>query len=86
MTQIKHMRADFGSLNHLSNEMCQMNTKICRIAHRQSRLCGFAPSPSPEPTKESFLLMVLMVLAFLVMIRWRTLNDAPFVIRDKKWE
>ena len=53
MGQIKHMRADFGSLNHLSNEMCQMNTKIGRIAHRQSRLCGFAPSPSLEPTKES---------------------------------
>jgi len=28
------MRADFGRhLDHLSNEMCQMNTKIGRITH-----------------------------------------------------
>ena len=48
------MRADFGSrLDHLSDEMCQMNTRIDRIAHRQSRLGGFAPSPSPEYAEES---------------------------------
>ena len=35
MDQLQHMRANFGShFNHLSNEMCQMNTKIGRIAHR----------------------------------------------------
>ena len=39
------MRVDFGShLERLSNEMCQMNTKIGCIAHRQSRLSGFASS------------------------------------------
>ena len=53
MGQIKHMHADFGSLDHLSNEMCQMNTRIGRIVRRQSRLNGFAPSPSPELAKES---------------------------------
>ena len=30
-----------------------MNTGIGRIACRQSRLGGFAPSLSPEPAKES---------------------------------
>ena len=48
------MRADFGSRpDHQSNEMCQMNTRIDRITHRQSRLGGFAPSPSPKLAKES---------------------------------
>ena len=48
------MRANFGScLDHLSDEMCQMNTRIGCIAHHQSRLGGFAPSPSPEFVKES---------------------------------
>ena len=48
------MRADFGSrLDHLSDEMCQMNTKIGHITYRQSRLGGFAPSPSPEYAEES---------------------------------
>ena len=33
MDQLQHMRADFGSrLDHISDEMCQMNTKISRIA------------------------------------------------------
>ena len=48
------MRVDFSSrLDHLSNEMCQMKTRISRIAHRQSQLGGFAPSPSPEHVEES---------------------------------
>ena len=48
------MRANFGSrLDHLFDEMCQMNTRIDRIAHHQSHLGGFAPSPSPEPSEES---------------------------------
>ena len=47
MDQLQHMRADFGSrLDHLSNKMYQMNTKIGRIACRQSRLVNFSPSPS----------------------------------------
>ena len=48
------MYVDFGSrLNNLSDEMCQMNTKIGRITRRKSRLDGYTPSPSLEPTKES---------------------------------
>ena len=35
MEQLQHMRADFGSrLDHLSDEMCQMNIKISCIACR----------------------------------------------------
>ena len=48
------MHADFDSrLDHIFDEMCQMNTRIGCIAHRQSHLGGFAPSPSPEPVKDS---------------------------------
>ena len=54
MDQLQLMHADFGShLDHLSNEMCRMNTKIGRITHQQSRLGGFAPSPSLDPFEES---------------------------------
>ena len=49
MDQLQHMRVDFGSrLDHLSDKMCQMNTKIGRIACRQSRLVNFSPSPSSD--------------------------------------
>ena len=48
------MCVDYGShLNHLSDEMCQMNTRISRIAHRQSHLGGFAPSPNPAKESSS---------------------------------
>ena len=53
------MKADFGGrLNYLTNEMCQMNTRVSHIARRQAhmagfarkqaRMAGFAPSPSLE--------------------------------------
>ena len=49
------MRANFGScLDHLFDEMCQMNTRIGRITRRQSCLGDFAYSPSPEPAEDSF--------------------------------
>ena len=52
--QFHHMRANFGShLDHLIDKMCQMNTRISSIAHRQSRLGGFAPLPSLELVEES---------------------------------
>ena len=55
MDQLQLMRTDFGNLlDHIFDEMCQMNTRIGCIACRQSHLGGFAPSPSPKPTKESF--------------------------------
>ena len=48
------MHADFGNrLDHLSDEMCQMNTRIDRIARRQSRLDCFTPSPSLKHAKDS---------------------------------
>ena len=48
------MHADFGSrLDHLSDKMCQMNTKIGRIARCQSRLGGLAPSPSLKHVEKS---------------------------------
>ena len=54
MDQLLLMRANFGScLDHLFDEMCQMNTKIGRIARHQSRLGGFAPSPTLEPAEVS---------------------------------
>ena len=47
MDQLQLMRADFGSrLDHLSDKMCKMNTRIGRISRRQSHLGGFAHSPS----------------------------------------
>ena len=56
MDQFHHMRADFGShIDHLSNETCQMNTRIGCIACYQSRLGAFPPSPSLKPAKESSL-------------------------------
>ena len=51
-----HSLSPFPVTDHLvllSNEMCQMNTRIRRIAHHQSRLSGFVPSPSPDPSEES---------------------------------
>ena len=35
---------------------------------------------------EMMMMMMLIVLALLVMMRWRPLNDAPFVTCDKKGE
>ena len=43
------MRDDFDS----RLKMCQMNTRIGRIARRQSRLGGFTPSPECGPSEES---------------------------------
>ena len=54
MDQLQLMRADFGSrLDHLSDKMCKMNTRIGRISRCQSHLGGFAHSPSPEPAESS---------------------------------
>ena len=43
------MRDDFDS----RLKMCQMNTRIGRIARRQSRLGGFTPYPERGPSEES---------------------------------
>ena len=34
--------------NTLSDELCQVNTRVGRIARRQARLDGFMESPSPS--------------------------------------
>ena len=53
MDQLQHMHANFGChIDHISDGMCQMNTRIGRIARRQSNLGGFAPSPSLEPAED----------------------------------
>ena len=35
-------------LDTLSDELCQVNTHVGRIARRQARLGGFVESPSPS--------------------------------------
>ena len=45
LAQLQCMDARFDSL---TDEMCQMNTLVGRIAWQQARLGGFAPSPSPS--------------------------------------
>ena len=48
--QLQRMQADFGGrLDYLTNEMCQMNNQVSRIARRQARVAGLAPSPFPSP-------------------------------------
>ena len=46
IAQLQRMDA---RLDSLTDEMCQVNTRVGRIAHRQAHLGGFAPSPSPSP-------------------------------------
>ena len=46
MAQFQRMDA---RLNILSDELCQVNTRIGRIARQQARLRGLAASPSPSP-------------------------------------
>ena len=45
MVQLQHMDAH---LDTLSDELCQVNTRVGRIARRQARLGGFIESPSPS--------------------------------------
>ena len=35
-------------LDYLTDEMCQMSTRVGRIARRQARMVGFTPSPFPS--------------------------------------
>ena len=46
MGQLQHMVA---RLDTLSDELCQVNTRVSRIALQQARLGGFVASPSPSP-------------------------------------
>ena len=51
MVQLQSMDAHLDTLN---DELCQVNTRLSRIAWRQAHLCGFieSPSPSPEASKD----------------------------------
>ena len=46
MSQLQHMNA---RLDTLSDELCQVNTRVDRIAQRQAHLGGFMESHSPSP-------------------------------------
>ena len=46
MVQLQCMDAH---LDTLSDELCQVNTRVGRIARWQARLGGFVESPSPSP-------------------------------------
>ena len=46
MVQLQHMDA---CLDTFSDELCQVNTHVDRIARRQARLGGLVMSPSPSP-------------------------------------
>ena len=46
MAQLQCMDA---RLNTLSDELCQVNTRVGCIARWQARLGGFVKSPSPSP-------------------------------------
>ena len=49
MAQLQQMEVDFsGRFDYLTDEMCQMNTRVGCIARRQARMASFAPSPSSE--------------------------------------
>ena len=47
------MRVD-ACLDTLSNELCQVNTRVCRTAQRKAVMGGFtvASSPSPKASKD----------------------------------
>ena len=50
MEQLQQIHANFsGHLDTLTDEMCQMNTRVGRITRRQACMAGLAPSPSPSP-------------------------------------
>ena len=52
MEQLQRMHADFGGhLDYFADEMCQMNTRIGRIACRQAHIGGYGPSPSLSPKR-----------------------------------
>ena len=43
------MHADFGGrLDYLTDEMCQMDTRIGHIAHQRACIGSYGPFPSPS--------------------------------------
>ena len=47
MAQLVHMDA---SLDTLSDELCQVNTRVSRIAWQQAAISGFTIASSPSPS------------------------------------
>ena len=45
MAQLQRMDARLDTLN---DELCQVNTRVSRIARQQAHLGGFVESPSPS--------------------------------------
>ena len=50
MAQLQCMNAHFDTLN---DELCQVNTRVSRIARRQACMGGFTTSPSTSPSPEA---------------------------------
>ena len=50
MAQLEHMDA---CLNTLTTELYQVNTRVSRIARRQTHTGGFTTSPSPSPSPQA---------------------------------
>ena len=50
MAQLQRMVA---RLNTFSDELCQVNTHVSRIARRQARLGGFATSPEASEDEDN---------------------------------
>ena len=50
MAQLEHMDA---CLNTLTTELYQVNTRVSRIARRQTHMGGFTTSPSPSPSPQA---------------------------------
>ena len=73
-------------LDSFSDELCQVNTRVGRIAWQQARLGGFATSPSPSPEASVDEDGDDENASSPVIMRWRPLIDLPFVIHDKKGE
>ena len=44
-----HLQRMDACLDTLSDELCQVNTRVGRIARWQAHLSGFATSPFPSP-------------------------------------
>ena len=49
LAQLQHMDAH---LDTLSDELCQVNTRVNRIAPQQAHLGGFVESPSLEASED----------------------------------
>ena len=79
-------------LDTLSDELCQVNTRVSRMARWEARLGGFVTSPSPFPKatidedREDSDDGDDATTSSSSDDGMTTSDDSPFVIRDKKRE